>query len=80
MSMGGQDEIAEMFDRIAMSTPEQAAKAILQGVKKNQRRVLIGADAVLLDTAQRLMPTGYQRALETLFRMNKGRSAKATAV
>ncbi|MDV7397877.1 hypothetical protein RZS08_41130, partial [Arthrospira platensis SPKY1] len=46
MSMGGQDEIAEMFDRIAMSTPEQAAKAILGGVQKNQRRVLIGADAV----------------------------------
>lgn len=80
MSIGGQDEVADLFDRIAMSTPEQAANAILRGVQKNQRRVLIGADAVLMDATQRLMPTAYQRVLETLFRMNRGRGAKATTV
>lgn len=80
MSIGDQEEIADLFDRIAMSTPEQAAKAILRGVQKNQRRVLIGADAVLMDTTQRLMPTAYQRVLETLFRINRGRSAKSTTV
>ena len=80
MSIGGQDEVADLFDRIAMSTPEQAANAILRGVQKNQRRVLIGADAVLMDATQRLMPTAYQRVLETLFWMNRGRGAKATTV
>lgn len=80
MSIGGQDEVADMFDHIAMSTPEQAANAILRGVQMNQRRVLIGADAVLMDATQRLMPTAYQRVLETLFRMNRGRGAKATTV
>ena len=80
MSIGDQEEIADLFDRIAMSTPEQAANAILRGVQKNQRRVLIGADAVLMDATQRLMPTAYQRFLETLFRMNRGRGAKATTV
>ena len=80
MSIGGQDEVADLFDRIAMSTPEQAANAILRGVQKNQRRVLIGADAVLMDATQRIMPTAYQRVLETLFRMNRGRGAKATTV
>ena len=80
MSIGGQDEVADLFDHIAMSTPEQAANAILRGVQKNQRRVLIGADAVLMDATQRLMPTAYQRVLETLFRMNRGRGAKATTV
>lgn len=80
MSLGGQDEVADLFDHIAMSTPEQAANAILRGVQKNQRRVLIGADAVLMDATQRLMPTAYQRVLETLFRMNRGRGAKATTV
>ncbi len=80
MSIGGQDEVADLFDRIAMSTPEQAANAILRGVQKNQRRVLIGADAVMMDATQRLMPTAYQRVLETLFRMNRGRGAKATTV
>ena len=80
MSIGGQDEVADLFDRIAMSTPEQAANAILRGVQKNQRRVLIGADAVMMDATQRLMPTAYQRVLETLFRMNRGRGTKATTV
>jgi hypothetical protein len=63
-----------MFERIARSTPEQAAQAILSGVRKNQRRVLIGADAAFLDVTQRLMPTGYQRLLETAFRLNQRRS------
>ena len=80
MSIGGQDEVADLFDHIAMSTPEQAANAILRGVQKNQRRVLIGADAVMMDATQRLMPTAYQRVLETLFRMNRGRGTKATTV
>ena len=68
MTPGSKEEIAELFERIARTTPEQAASAILQGIRKNQRRVLIGADAALLDIGQRLMPTGYQRLLETLFR------------
>ena len=74
LSLGSHEEISSMFERIARSTPEQAAQAILSGVRKNQRRVLIGADAAFLDVTQRLMPTGYQRLLETAFRLNQRRS------
>ncbi len=74
LSLGSHDEISSMFERIARSTPEGAAKSILNGVRRNQRRVLIGADAAFLDVAQRLMPTGYQRILETAFRLNQRRS------
>ena len=73
LTLGSKEEIAELFERIARTTPEQAANAILQGVRKNQRRVLIGADAALLDIGQRLMPTGYQRLLETFFRRREGK-------
>ena len=73
LTLGSKEEIAELFERIARTTPEQAANAILQGVRKNQRRVLIGADAALLDIGQRLMPTGYQRLLETFFRRRDGK-------
>ena len=73
LTLGSKEEIAELFERIARTTPEQAANAILQGVRKNQRRVLIGADAVLLDIGQRLMPTGYQRVLETFFNRREGK-------
>ena len=80
MALGDKEDIAAMFEKIAMTTPESAAKTILAGVRKNQRRVLVGADAVMLDTAQRLMPTGYQRLLETLFRMNQGKKRTSQGI
>ncbi|MBQ0755072.1 MAG: SDR family oxidoreductase [Gammaproteobacteria bacterium] len=72
LDMGSKEDISELFDKIAMTTPESAARIILTGVRKNRRRVLVGADAAVMDTAQRLIPTGYQRVLETLFRMKRG--------
>ncbi len=71
LDLGGKDEVAALFDKIAMSTPESAARAIISGVRRNQRRVLIGADAIMIDSAQRLMPTGYQKLLERLFLLRK---------
>ena len=50
----------ELFDRAARTTAESAARAIVRGVKRNARRVLIGADARAISALQRLLPTGYQ--------------------
>jgi short-subunit dehydrogenase len=58
----GQD-LGEAFDRIARTTPEDAARQILAGVEKNRRRVLVGPDAVLLDLISRLPAGLYQRVL-----------------
>jgi len=57
-------EAVEEFDRLARTTPERAARTILDGVKRNRRRVLIGGDARVIDIVQRLLPTAYQRILE----------------
>ncbi|WP_340676372.1 SDR family NAD(P)-dependent oxidoreductase [Paraperlucidibaca sp.] len=73
ISIGSKEDITDLFEKIAMTTPESAARTILAGVRKNRRRILVGADAAVMDTAQRLMPTGYQRVLETLFRMQRGK-------
>jgi NADP-dependent 3-hydroxy acid dehydrogenase YdfG len=67
------EEIADWFERIARTTPESAARTIVAGVRRNRRRVLVGADAVMLDAAQRLMPTGYQRLIEALFSVDRRR-------
>ena len=48
------------FERMFINTPEKAARTILNGVRKNKRRVLIGPDARLFDLIVRLLPTGYQ--------------------
>ncbi len=57
------DKMVRMFDKAARTTPTEAARVIIDGVKKNKPRVLIGADARVIDTVQRLLPTGYQDLL-----------------
>lgn len=61
---GDKTDIAQNFDKVATTTPEKAAQVILNGVRRNRRRILIGTDALVIDGMQRLMPTGYQRLLE----------------
>jgi len=48
------------FERMFLHTADSAAKTILKGVCKNERRVLIGLDARVLDGVARVFPTGYQ--------------------
>ncbi|MDX1804307.1 MAG: SDR family NAD(P)-dependent oxidoreductase [Alcanivorax sp.] len=49
------------FEKMFRTTPTEAARTILKGVRGNKRRVLIGSDAVAVDTMQRLLPTSYQK-------------------
>jgi butyryl-CoA dehydrogenase len=47
------------FAKVARTTPEKAAQTILNGVRKNKRRILIGQDAKFIDRVQRLFPEKY---------------------
>jgi uncharacterized repeat protein (TIGR01451 family) len=58
----------EKFEKAFITTPQKAAAVILRGVRRNQRRVLIGADARAIDAAVRLMPSAYQRLTVALAR------------
>ena len=51
------------FEKLFRTTPEEAASTIIKGIRGNKRRVLIGADAVAIDSMQRLLPTTYQRLM-----------------
>lgn len=53
--------VKKRFSAMLRTSPEEAAAVILDGVRKNKRRILIGNDARLLDIQQRLMPVAYQR-------------------
>ena len=48
------------FEKLFITDADQAAKVILQGVRKNKRRVLIGRDAYCLDLLARCLPAAYQ--------------------
>ncbi|MGP3708731.1 SDR family NAD(P)-dependent oxidoreductase [Gordonia paraffinivorans] len=56
-----QKATAAFFDKYLARMPsEDAADVIINGVKKNKARVLVGADAVVLDLAVRLVASKYQ--------------------
>jgi NADP-dependent 3-hydroxy acid dehydrogenase YdfG len=56
------DELAKLFDkRLALTSPQRAARIILEAVRKKRARVLVGADAKALDALVRLTGSGYQR-------------------
>jgi len=49
----------ERFDAVARTTPKAAALRIIEGIEKNRPRILIGADARIIDLLQRLRPARY---------------------
>jgi short-subunit dehydrogenase len=53
----------ERFDAVAKTTPAAAAQRIIQGIEKNQPRILIGNDAWFMDLLQRFRPATYWAVL-----------------
>jgi NAD(P)-dependent dehydrogenase (short-subunit alcohol dehydrogenase family) len=63
-AVDGQDSaaLAEIFDRkLARTSPESAARAILRAVRGNRARAVVGLDAKVLDLLVRLLGARYQR-------------------
>ena len=52
---------AETFESLLRIPPEKAARTIVEGVRRGRPRVLVGADAVALDAAARLVPGALSR-------------------
>jgi short-subunit dehydrogenase len=53
----------ERFEAVAKTTPHAAALRIIQGIAKNEPRILIGNDARFLDLLQRFRPASYWKVL-----------------
>lgn len=61
------EELAQTFDKkLASTSPQKAARIILDGVRKNKARVLVGTDAKVLDAVVRATGSGYQRLFSTV--------------
>ena len=50
---------AREFDKVARTSPEEAARQIVRAILHLKPRLLIGLDAVLIDRMQRLLPASY---------------------
>jgi short-subunit dehydrogenase len=60
--------IVALFDRIALTSPQRAARVIARAILRERRRVVIGPDARVLRTAERLLGANYQPLLVRLVR------------
>lgn len=58
------EEMDAAFDKMAITSPEKAAKVILKGAAKKKRRILIGSDARIISLVSRLFPVSYSKVLE----------------
>jgi NADP-dependent 3-hydroxy acid dehydrogenase YdfG len=55
------DQLAAVFDKVARTSPDAAAKRILRGVRRDEARILVGLDAHGIDLLPRALGSGYQR-------------------
>lgn len=58
-----QKSTVALFEKITRTTADTAAKTIIQGIKKNKRRIMVGPDAKLMDWLTRLMPVTMVRLM-----------------
>ena len=71
------------FEKLFITTPEKAAKIILDAVRGNKRRVLVGPDAVAIDLMVRTLPETYQTIvvgnMQMMTKMEAARGKKKKA-
>ncbi|MFO0611949.1 MAG: SDR family NAD(P)-dependent oxidoreductase [Polyangiaceae bacterium] len=63
------DTAARRFEKMARTTAETAAEAIVRAILAEQPRLLIGPDAYVIDWVARAFPVGYRRVVERLSRV-----------
>ncbi len=67
---------ADNFARIAMTSPEKAARQILTAVQRNRRRVLVGPDAKAIDFVSRLPAVVHQLPMSVGFGFQLRRASR----
>lgn len=65
------------FDQLARTTPQQAASAIIHAIEAGKTRLLIGADARVLDWMFRLVPTRASQWITSISKSMRQRTSTA---
>jgi short-subunit dehydrogenase len=60
------DQGTKLFDRVARTSPEEAAETIVRGILSREPRILIGRDAQAISLISRLFPRRYLAIIERL--------------
>jgi len=72
-------EMRDNFTKLARTTPAQAAAVIIEAIESRKTRVLIGADAKLMDWLFRLFPTRASRWCTNLGKRLRARAERQAA-
>ena len=62
-------QAAAGFKQVAKTTPDVAARRIIDGIRRREKRVLIGGDARLIVLVQRFFPVGYWALFRKSFQL-----------
>lgn len=54
------NKFSDVFDRMAKTSASDAAKRIIKGIQRKEKRILVGNDAKYMDSIARLMPSNYE--------------------
>ena len=71
------EEAIVQFQQLTRTQPDQAAQIILNGMRKNKPRILIGPDARLVDIIRRIFPDRYLNFLPFLKNVGRDNDAEA---
>lgn len=69
------DEIVTNFEKSARTTADEAARVIVRGILSDEPRILIGADARMIDAMARLAPRRYDAIVTRAAKAGARRSA-----
>ena len=70
---------ADEFKKLARTSPDEAAEAIVGAIVRKRRRLLIGTDARIIDAVQRSIPVLYQSLVARIARRTRYRPGAAPA-
>jgi NAD(P)-dependent dehydrogenase (short-subunit alcohol dehydrogenase family) len=74
-----QADFAKLFERITLTSPDKAAAIIIDGIRHNRPRILVGPDAHVIDLMQRTLGIRYQWVTGLLLNpLMYGKSDKAS--
>lgn len=60
------EKFARKFDKSAPTSAEEAARCIIEGIRRKKQRVLIGKDAKIMDLVARIFPHRYEKVIRQL--------------
>jgi short-subunit dehydrogenase len=60
------NKIMGNFEKMFDTSAEECARQIIQGIRKDKRRILVGIDARFFNLVQRIAPTNYYKLLNKL--------------